>query len=48
MSFEPDNIDHDLSVEDLLLAILNELRIIKTHQEQITGEIIKQEDVNED
>lgn len=48
MSFEPDTASHELTTEELLLRILNELSIIRMHHEIITGQEIKVEDINED
>ena len=48
MSFEPDAVNHELTTEELLLRILNELSIMRMHQEIITGQKIKVEDIDED
>ena len=45
MSFEPDNIENELTIKELLQLILDELRLIKMHNEQITDQIFKFEDI---
>ena len=47
MSFEPDNIENELTIKELLQLILDELRLIKMHHEQITDQIFKSEDIDE-
>ena len=47
MSFEPDNIESELTVKELLQLILDELRLIKMHNEQITDQIFKSEDIDQ-
>ena len=47
MSFEPDNIESELTIKELLKLILDELRLIKMHNEQITDQIFKPEDIEE-
>lgn len=41
MSFEPDNIDYELTVEDLLRMILRELRYQRIILEEISGFNVK-------
>jgi hypothetical protein len=48
MSFEPDNIEHEVSIEELLRQIIIKLDIIIMHNEQITDEKFKQEDLDND
>ena len=48
MSFEPDNIEQDLTVKELLEKILIELRIINKYNELGFDEIIDEESVHED
>ena len=45
MSIEAENVDHDITVKDLLERILEQLNLIRIHQEIITGEIINREDI---
>ena len=47
MSFEPDNIESELTIKELLQLILDELRLIKMHNEQITDQIFKSEDIDQ-
>ena len=47
MSFEPDNIENELTIKELLQLVLDELRLIKMHNEQITDQIFKSEDIDE-
>jgi len=47
MSFEPDNVEHELTVKELLERILEKLSILCLHHEEITGEKITNEDVDE-
>lgn len=44
MSFKPDDIEHDLTVKELLQLILEELRVIRLHNEVITDQVFKNED----
>ena len=46
MSFEPDNKEHELTQKELLAMVLGQLNIIRMHNEIITGQIIKVEDIN--
>ena len=48
MSFEADNKEHELTQKEILSRILDQLNIIRTHNEMITGQVIKVEDINED
>jgi len=45
MSFEPDNVEHDLTVKELLEEILISLRILILHQQCASDEIYKEEDI---
>ena len=47
MSFEPDNIESELTIKELLQLVLDELRLIKMHNEQITDQVFKSEDIDE-
>ena len=44
MSFEPDNVEHELTTKELLQLVLTELRMIKLHQEIITDQVFKPRD----
>ncbi len=48
MSFEPDDLDHETTVKDLLSQILIELRIANKFNELGHDEIIDEESVHED
>jgi len=48
MSFEPDNIEQELTVKELLEKILIELRIMNKFNELGHDEIIDEESVHED
>jgi hypothetical protein len=48
MSFEPDDLDHETTVKDLLRQILIELRIANKFNELGHDEIIDEESVHED
>lgn len=46
MSFDPDSVEHEMSVIDLLKQIVNRLDILIRHNENITDEIFTEEDVD--
>lgn len=48
MSFEPDNVDHEVSIEYLLKEIIIRLDILIRHNEEITDEAFKEEDIIND
>ena len=48
MSFEPDDLEHETTVKDLLQQILIELRIINKYNELGFDETIDEESVHED
>ena len=48
MSFEPDNIEHEVSLEDLLRAVILRLDILIKHNEHLTNEVITEEDLEDD
>ena len=47
MSFQPDsaNVDNELSIEDLLREILNQLRLLNLRYEEATNTGINEEDI---
>lgn len=45
MSFKPDNIEHELTTEELLYLIFQELKMMRLHLEIVTDEKISAEDV---
>lgn len=45
MSFEPDSLDSDLSVIGLLQAILLELKRLNVMVSEMSGQVVKNEDV---
>lgn len=48
MSWEADNPEHEVSLEELLKQIIMRLDILIRHHEEITDERFKQEDVDND
>lgn len=48
MSFKPNNVEHELTTKELLQSILIELKLIKLHQEQITDQVFKMRDAEDD
>lgn len=47
MSLDPDNLEHDISVEDLLLKILRELQLHTLILKEISGLDIDKGDLDE-
>lgn len=47
MSFKADNVEHELTVKELLELLLEETRIIRMHYEILTNEKIKPEEIEE-
>ena len=45
MSYEPDNVEQELTVKELLEEILVSLKILILHEQKTTNEIYKEEDV---
>ena len=47
MSFEADNIEHEVSIEDLLQQIILRLDILIRHNEELNDQIFTEEDLEE-
>jgi hypothetical protein len=48
MTLKLSDTEHELTIEELLKMQLDQLNIIRMHQEIITGQKIKAEDIDED